>query len=298
MDLKKPFSLNEQVQRLIAHKMDITNTDFAERVLSEINYYRYSGYALQFRDTNNIDEYIPGTKFETVWRLHQFDSELRCILKPYLDIIELYSRRQIAYWFSMEKCQDPPHNQHYDSSNYYNRNSQNDIIVSSLDREKKNNRDSLIVVHHTVKYDDKMPLWVIVELLSFTNLSKLYSAMYYHEQDVIARNMGTTKETLKNHLHCMANLRNKVAHAGRLYNITYKPPVMLGRKYLKRNPDISPDTLFSYLVVLMRRIPNADDKAALANAIENIILKYNDCIQLSRLGFPENYIKLIRDEIR
>jgi len=123
MELKKPVSWEEQVQRLIFHKMDVVDHDLAKRVLSEINYYRFTGYALQFRDKENPDDYIPGTKFENVWRLHQFDNDLRRILKPYLDTVELHARSQIAYGFSMGKCTTKPHDQHYEPSNFFNKES-------------------------------------------------------------------------------------------------------------------------------------------------------------------------------
>jgi abortive infection bacteriophage resistance protein len=297
VDIKKPITFEQQVQRLIMHKMDVSDADFAEKVLSEVNYYRFLGYAFQFRDVGKPDDYIIGTKFEDVWRLYQFDNELRCILKTSLDAIELYARTQIAYGFSMSKCLDAPHDQHYEPLNFYNKDSHNGII-SSLRREKENNKDSLFVVHHVKKYDGKMPLWVIVELLSLTNLSKLYSAMYYYEQDLIANNMGTTRIMLKNHLHCLANIRNKVAHAGRLYNVIYNPPIMLGRNFLISNPDICANTLFAYLLAMMRRLPKKTDKATLSKAIVNIIAKYEDCISLPFLGFPENYIRCLCNEIR
>ncbi len=298
MELKKPLLLDAQVQRLKVHKMDILDDELAKQVLSEINYYRFTGYALQFRDAKNPDDYRTGTKFEDVWRLHQFDAKLRCVLKRYLDIVELHARSQISYGFALAKCMEPPYSQHYDSINFHNKKSHRSIITSSLDREKEHCKDSLFVIHHAEKYSGKMPLWVIVELLSFTNLSKLYSSMYFNEQTVIAGNMDTTGPTLKNHLHCMANLRNKVAHAGRLYNAPYNPPVVLGRKYLQRNPDIRADTLFAYLVALMRRTPNRTDKAAFVENIESVVSQYADCIQLPLLGFPSNYRQRLDREIK
>ena len=298
LELKKPFSFDEQVQRLISHGMEVNDIDLARRVLSEINYYRFTGYALQFRDVNNPDDYIPGTTFENVLRIHKFDTDLRCILKACLDTVELHARSQISYGFSMSKCQMHPHNQHYDPANFYNKGSHKSIFDLSVAREKEHNKDSLFVIHHAQKYEGKMPLWVIVELLSFTNLSKLYSAMYSDEQHKIAENMGTTNQTLKNHLHCMANLRNKIAHAGRLYNVVYNPPAILGRKYLQKNPNIHTNTLFAYLIILMRRIPNNTDKLAFVKAIENIILQYFTCIQLSLLGFPSDYMRRFEDEVK
>lgn len=223
---------------------------------------------------------------------------MRCVLKKYLDIVELYARSQIAHRFSLVKCVSPPYNQHYDEANYYNKKSFNEIISAALDREKEHSKDALFVIHHSAKYDGKMPLWVIVELLSFTNLSKLYSAMYYSEQDTISISMGITSNTLRNHLHCLANLRNKVAHAGRLYNVTYNPPVILGKKYLKKNPDINPSTLFAYLVALLRRIPNNADKVEMIEDIRRVMVQYNDCVQLPLLGFPKDYCKLLNALIK
>jgi len=71
MALKIPLSFDEQILRLIEHKMEIADNDLAKRVLSEINYYRFSGYGLQFRSKEQPNDYIPGTKFEDVWNLHQ-----------------------------------------------------------------------------------------------------------------------------------------------------------------------------------------------------------------------------------
>ena len=209
----------------------------------------------------------------------------------------MHARTKIAYSFALEKCRESPHDQHYDSANFYNKES-HDSIISSLGREKIYNKDSLFVIHHTKKYGGKMPIWALVELLSFTNLSKLYSAMYNSEQEKIAGNMGSTRQILKNHLHCMANLRNKVAHAGRLYNVSYNPPVMLGRKYLRDAPDIRPNTLFAYLVALLRRLPNKEDRSALVMTIINVIIQYSDCIELPFLGFPDEYIVRLCNEIR
>ena len=143
-----------------------------------------------------------------------------------------------------------------------------------------------------------MPLWVIVELLSFTNLSKLYNAMYYSEQDSIAQNMGTGSDMLRNHLHCLANLRNKIAHAGRLYNITYNPPVKLGMKYLRKNPNIVQNTLYAYIIALLRRLPNKTDKMALVVELFDILDVRAECVQLSRIGFPYDYKLHLCDEIQ
>jgi len=87
--------------------------------------------------------------------------------------------------FAMKKCIESPHDQHYDESNYYNKEGYKQVI-ESFKREKNYYKDSLIIKHHKNKYASKMPLWVMVELMSFSNVSKLYSSMYVSDKEEIA----------------------------------------------------------------------------------------------------------------
>lgn len=127
-------------------------------------------------------------------------------------------------------------------------------------REEEYNKDLLVVKHHKEKYDDKMPLWVLVELMSFSNLSKLYKAMYKTEQEMIAKSVKTKRDILANHLHCLSILRNKCAHGARLYDIKFSPPARLGTSMLRNNKNLINNTLLAYLIILIRRLPNYSKK--------------------------------------
>ena len=74
--------------------------------------------------------------------------------------------------------------------------------------------------------------------MSFSNLSKLFSSMYYSEKDAIAQAVGISKTTLENHLHCLSVLRNKCAHAARLYNTEFNPPAKFASTFLEKHPDL------------------------------------------------------------
>lgn len=295
MELKKPLTLEQQVDKLISHNMTVKDRAFAKKILSQINYYRFTGYALQFRDPDNRDDYLAGTNFETVLKIHEFDTALRCALKPHLDFVELYARSKIAYGFSSIKCKAAPYDQHYDPKNFYRKDSHADII-NNLDVEKEHSKDSLFVQHHAEKYKGKMPLWVIVELISFTTLSKIYNCMYISEQEAIASSMDTNADTLKNHLHCLANLRNKVAHAGRLYNAHYNPPAVLGRPFLQKNKEVRQNTFFAYILVLLRRLPERQKKEVLVSEVSSLVDHYRDCLDLSLLGFTNDYKDILPKE--
>ena len=49
MELKKPLTFEEQIEKLKSHGMIIEDEERVKKVLSEINYYRFTGYVLQYR---------------------------------------------------------------------------------------------------------------------------------------------------------------------------------------------------------------------------------------------------------
>lgn len=194
MNLKPPLSYEDQVSRLIEHHMQVSSKKDAAAFLSKVNYYRLTGYALQFRDETGQD-YFEGTSFETVRNIYRFDTELRGILRDALDEAEGAFRTHIANGFSMIKCSKSPYDGHYDLENFYRKELYRSVM-ESLKREEERREDSLVVQHHKRCYGDTLPLWVIVEMLSFSSLSTLYSAMYLSEQDKIATMRGQTAKVL------------------------------------------------------------------------------------------------------
>lgn len=297
MDLKKPLTFEEQLQKLKEQGIVIDDEHKALQILKEINYYRFTGYALQFRTTPQNSRYIDGTAFERVYHIYLADERLRDLFRMYLEKAEVYYKSQISYWFSVKKCTEPPYDQHYDKNNFYNQEGYQEVL-NNFKRETSYYKDSLIVKHHKTKYANKMPLWVMVELMSFSNLSKLYSSMYFSDKDMIAQAVGVGRDTLENHLHCLAVLRNKCAHAARLYNTQFNPPAKFTSAFLRANPEIINNSLFAYTLILLKRLPAQKSKCDFAEEVFTVIEQYKDDIEMARIGFPDNYIKILKNNIR
>lgn len=293
MGLKKPLSIKDQIKKLETHGMAIPDYALAENILNRVSYYRFSGYALQFRTSPSDSNYMAGTNFETVHKIYKFDAELRSLLRSYIERVEIYFRMQVAHGFSMNKCMKFPHDQHYDEKNFYNKAGYMQVM-EGIQREQNYYKDSLIVQHHKNKYGSKMPLWAIVELSSFSNLSKLYNAMYISEQGSIAKNVSISRQTLSNHLHCLSVMRNKCAHAARLYNTTFHPEAKFNSGFLRRNPEVHNDSLFSYLLVLVKRQPQQKYRDQLVEELISLIKQYDSFLDLKLLGFPTNYKALLK----
>lgn len=292
--LKKPLDFKSQILQLKSQGMVVQDDQRAEDILRKANYYRFTGYALQFRVSPQQSDYIPGTNFDTVYQLYLFDEALRDICRRYIEIAEVYYRTQISYGFSMVKCVAPPHDQHYYSRHFYNKDGHKEVM-EKFKREKNYYKDSLIVKHHKSKYNGKLPLWAMVELMSFSNLSKLYSSMYISEKESIASAVGTGYSTLENHLHCLSVLRNKCAHAARLYNTRFAPPVAFSKKFLRNHPEVRNDSMFAYILMLLRRLPNTSTRLNYVTDIFAVIEQYKEFVDLSLIGFPDNYANLLED---
>jgi abortive infection bacteriophage resistance protein len=57
MDLKKPLTFDEQLDKLVAHGIVISDKEKAKDILKKVNYYRLTGYALQFRQDPSSSDY-------------------------------------------------------------------------------------------------------------------------------------------------------------------------------------------------------------------------------------------------
>lgn len=231
-----------------------------------------------------------------MYHLYKVDEILRDTFRRYIEKAEVYYRTQIAYGFSLAKCTESPYDQHYDENNFFNKKGYKEVM-ENFGREKNYYRDSLIVKHHKIKYSSKMPLWVIVELMSFSNLSKLYSSMYYSEKEVIASMVGTGRDTLENHLHCLSVLRNKCAHAARMYNTDFNPPARFTASFLRKHPEIKNNSLFAYTLVLLKRLPDEESKRSLIQTVAAVMEEYEDDIDMRLIGFPDNYLEIMRNNL-
>ena len=96
MNLKKPMSIEEQIEKIRKHKIVISDEEAVKRILEEISYYRLTGYALQYRAGEDSSEYVEEISFDSICRIYQFDSELRSLLRKYIEKAEVYYRCQIA----------------------------------------------------------------------------------------------------------------------------------------------------------------------------------------------------------
>ncbi len=291
--LKSPLSIDEQIAKLKTHGMIIDNETDVKEFLTNVSYYRFSGYLLQFRNSVDKGQLQAGITFDTCKKIYEFDCELRNVLRKYIELIEVFYRNRIANCFALKKCVKAPYMQHYDEKNFYNKVGYREVM-QTFDKQEEYYKNSLIVKHHKNKYGGKYPLWVMTELMSLSNLSKLYSAMYLSEKQDIANIIrGKSVITLENRLHCVSVMRNKCAHAARLYNTHFYPPVHFGKKFLRKYIEIKNDSLFAYLLCILKCLNIEKDKDYFIVEMRELLKKYCSFIDMDLLGIPKNYVEIL-----
>lgn len=100
----KPFkSYEQQVGILQERGMLVGSQERAVYVLERVSYYRLSGYYYSFRRSSGsgqrLDTFVPGTVFEDIVALYEYDRNLRSIAFSYFSQFEVYLRSRLGiYW--------------------------------------------------------------------------------------------------------------------------------------------------------------------------------------------------------
>ncbi len=104
----KPFRThNQQLKILRKRGMDVPTNGQPKRILERENYCNLiDGYKDLFANPGMTESYKPGTQFQEIVALYNFDFELRhALLKPILKI-ETHVKSRIAYRFSQQYGHD------------------------------------------------------------------------------------------------------------------------------------------------------------------------------------------------
>ncbi|MDU4935714.1 MAG: Abi family protein [Peptostreptococcaceae bacterium] len=287
---KKAKTFDEQIDILKKRKLIIGNEEEAKIVLATVNYYRFSGY-FRYYYKYGREEFKEGSSFEEIYDLYKFDTELRRLCMELTEEVEIKFRTHIAYYIA--------HNfgeyGHLEKDNFYNEKF-HDSFMETLKNKIISFKDKEYIKHHKEIYDGKIPIWVVVEILSFTDLSKLYSNMKDHDRKKIVRDNYTDLDVVnnsnivRNWIQSLLEVRNICAHYERLYDSKFSKYIKLPKQYKDKN--IKANSLFAHLIIFKLLID--DDKLwdRFMERFDNIISKYK-FEKLGNMGFIENWREIL-----
>jgi abortive infection bacteriophage resistance protein len=222
----KPFlEYDELISQLIGRGMLIKDPLRAQRKLTQVGYYRLSGYWHTSRKFDFCDGKIKhkntfqnGTSFENIFEFYLFDKYLRIEFTDALERIEIYLRTIIAHEIGRigplayrDKKQFSKDAFKADSRISY------DNWLERHDRLMESSKEESIADHKIKK--KPVPIWVAVEAWDFGALSKFYSILKGKNQDLICNKLGIdNRKVLDNWLINLNGIRNRCAHHSRLSN--------------------------------------------------------------------------------
>ncbi|GKZ04268.1 CAAX amino protease [Paraclostridium bifermentans] len=282
---KKRKTFDEQVSLLKERGLVIENEDEVKKILSRLNYYRLSGYFRYFYSSDK--KFKEGTTFEEIYKLYQFDTELRRLFASLTEAIEINFRTYVAYYIAHKFGEYG----HLDSDNFYNEEYHKEFL-EILDKKVDQHKDKEYIKHHKNIYDGKIPIWVAIEILSFTDLSKLYSNMKNKDRGNIITNNYSDADVTNNSdiirfwIQSLSEVRNKCAHYERLFDSKLKKYIKLPEQY-KEYP-IKGNSIFASLIIFRLLINDNIVWDTFVEKFNDIVVKY-DFRNFHNMGFVKGW---------
>lgn len=240
VEYTKPWlSLDQQVEQLASRGVDVGDRIRAVALLQSVGYYRLTGYLYPFRESEQyvddegrtrirvLNSYRPGTSLDHAEAVIDFDRQLRMLVMEGLERIEVAVRMRVGYVLGRTSAfahedptcfteaftadgTDPVTGAPTPSSHV--------MWLQRVD-ERRAKSDEQFVVHFRQKYDGRMPVWALTEILELGQLSVLYRGLRQQDAEEIAEAFGVpTKKIMVSWLASLNYVRNVAAHHARLFN--------------------------------------------------------------------------------
>ncbi len=267
-----------QIENLKNNNLLIEDEDEAAQILRRISYYRLiKAYGPFFKD-KNTGKFRDRTTFNQIYRVYEFDNQLRQLLIPYLQSIEITFRCQIANHF----CVKYGVLGYLEKSNFDPDASYSDL-ADKMEQCLFQAKDSPIVRNFQYNYlDGKVPLYAAVELFSFGTLALFYKTMKREDRIEIARFYeGVEESYLSSWLVSIGYVRNLCFHFNRLYKVTLAKKPHL---YKRQDGGVENTRLYAVLCCMRYLCREGENWGTFVNALEDILHEYADCIKPSGIG--------------
>lgn len=288
-----------QIRLLESRGVIIKNKKWAKRILATSNYYDViNGYKEPFLSQSiPIEKYKVGTKLEEIYALYEFDRRLRSETLEILLKIENKLRTNVAYVFSKQYG----HKNYlmYENFDLVNKKNYKNVgeCIANMHKKIAGQIDRNPSIKHYMKQKGYVPLWVVVNILSFGDISKFYSNMKQADRANVAKRIRYTvwEHQLKNYIEFLAITRNICAHNERLYN--YK-----SSKHIKNNDisryfgdSIKNNDFFSVLICFKLILEKREFEyyfemlERLINTLDNQLHTVSIDAVTNKMGFPSNW---------
>lgn len=285
-NIKSYLTIDKQIEHLKQEGMIIKNAKYAKNVLTDVNFYHLKGY---WNNKCNNHTFQEGVTFQEIYNLYKFDSELRHMIISLLECLEVKLKSYLidyiaGNWGALG---------YLNLDNFYKEYIvYHTELLDKINKKIQQNNEKPVIYHHIKFYGGNIPVWALMEILSFSDVSKIYANLDLKDTKKIVKTHYNTREVTSNvplvrkWIHTLCDVRNICAHYDRLYNHKLVKPVQLPEKY--KNYNVVNNKLFGALIVLKLLIDDQKMMLDLSKKIESNMKKYK-FKDLKSIGFPEEW---------
>jgi len=275
------LSIEDQIDNLKTLGLIIPDDERAKSLLNDISYFRLiKGYSHGFKPKNG--NYMNGISFDDIVELYLFDSNLRQLIFPFIEKVEVNLRCRVANFFS-EKYGIFG----YKDINNFTYPDYHRELYYDIEDELVRNRKSPFVRNFTTQYEViDLPFYVLTELFSFSSLSKFYKNMLNPDKKSLASFYKIGYTYLESWFESLSYVRNVCAHYGRLYFSHFSKTPVLYRQYYEMG--IGNNRVFASLICLKHLIPRDKHWEEFVDGIDNLLIKYPK-VEIAKIGFIESW---------
>ncbi len=311
--MKEFKTIDDQVNLLKSRNIIFNDEQNNKQLLLHNNYYNIiNGYKDLFLDNNNLPNYKNGTNFEEIYSLYEFDRQLRNIFLEYILKIENSLRALVAYYFSKEHGND-----NYlkldNFETYKNTFASKDtkqkqikhiqILIGNINKNIAQNIETKYINHY-MTYHGFLPLWVLVNILSFGDICNFYKLMQQKERIEVSKAFNISENDLYSLLNILCKARNLCAHDERLYNYKFQTSTsindtkyhsMLNLSKINNRYSIGKNDLFA-VVIALKLLLNKEDYDKFHHKLFSRIMSIKSKLKtitlddiLKSMNFPKNW---------
>lgn len=288
---KQILTIEQQIQSYVDAEMEFTSREDVKKALTSIGFYRLRGYSFHLYD-NVAKKYVPETKFEDILKLYHFDQELSTLIFSMISKIEVALRVRLieALLIYQEPLVLQDSSIFKDKKLYWQNMSK---VASEIARS-----NDVFIKHNFDNHDGEVPVWAIVEVLSFGALSKIIKnlktgtgssfsilATSYQYKSKKGNLVKPSQKMLTSWIQSVSVLRNMCAHNSRIYNRTiHTTPEIL--EVDKSIPSPTHNGLYQILLAMKYLRSSDAEWIAFVEMFDNLIRNNNSVVNLMAMNLP------------
>ncbi|PKD21817.1 hypothetical protein APR41_02220 [Salegentibacter salinarum] len=286
---KPPRTIKEHLELLEDRGLSIENPERAIKYLTNIGYFRITGYMYHLQESDGSHRFKEPTTFNDIIQHYHFDKKLRSLILEYLERIEVSLRARLTdymslnhgfFWYTEKDLFE-------DYAIFTKINEE--IVDSFRDPQER------FLKAFKANYDNEIPPSnMAMEILSLGRLSRLYKGLKNDEEKLqIAKDFGLPSTILSSWFIFLNNVRNICAHHGRLWNrgLTADRPTIPSRKkhqFKGEVPENFNRSIYGVISLIDRLLHNTNSTNRFTAKIEELVEDF-PVVNTYFMGFPDNW---------